>query len=38
MHDSMAIKLDKLKNRLSEIETLLIDSETVKPTGGWWSE
>ena len=30
MHDSMAIKLDKLKNRLSEIETLLIDSETVK--------
>ncbi|MDC1470839.1 peptide chain release factor 1 [Gammaproteobacteria bacterium] len=30
MHDSMAIKLDKLKNRLSEIEMLLIDSETVK--------
>ena len=30
MHDSMATKLDKLKSRLSEIETLLIDSETVK--------
>ena len=26
----MAIKLDKLQNRLSEIETLLIDSETVR--------
>jgi peptide chain release factor 1 len=30
MHDSMVIKLDKLKARLIEIEGLLIDSETVK--------
>ena len=30
MHDSMLNKLDQLKNRIAEIETLLIDSETVK--------
>ena len=30
MHDSMLNKLDQLKNRIAEIETLLVDSETVK--------
>ena len=30
MHDSMLNKLDQLKNRITEIETLLVDSETVK--------
>ena len=30
MHDSMLAKLEKLKERLSEIEALLIDSETIK--------
>ena len=30
MHDSMLVKLDKLKIRLAEIEALLIDSETIK--------
>ena len=30
MHESMTLKLEKLQDRLSEIETLLIDSETVK--------
>ena len=30
MHDSMLLKLEKLKERLLEIESLLIDSETVK--------
>ena len=30
MHDSMLNKLDQLKNRIAEIETLLLDSETVK--------
>ena len=30
MHDSMHNKLDQLKNRIAEIETLLVDSETVK--------
>ena len=30
MHDSMLAKLEKLKERLSEIEELLIDSETIK--------
>jgi len=30
MHDSMLLKLQKLKERLLEIESLLIDSETVK--------
>ena len=30
MHDSMLKKLDQLKNRIAEIETLLVDSETVK--------
>ena len=29
MHDSMLNKLDQLKNRIAEIETLLVDSETV---------
>ena len=30
MHNSMLNKLDQLKNRIAEIETLLVDSETVK--------
>tara|TARA_B100000700_G_scaffold224551_1_gene247644 strand:+ start:740 stop:1825 length:1086 start_codon:yes stop_codon:yes gene_type:complete len=30
MHDSMLKKLDQLQNRISEIESLLVDSETVK--------
>ena len=30
MHDSMLNKLDQLKNRIAEIETLLVDSETIK--------
>ena len=30
MHDSMLNKLDQLKNRIAEIETLLVASETVK--------
>ena len=30
MHDSMLAKLKKLKERLVEIEGLLIDSETIK--------
>jgi peptide chain release factor 1 len=30
MHDSMLVKLEKLKIRLAEIEALLIDSETIK--------
>ena len=30
MHDSMLNKLDQLKNRIAEIETLLVDSETGK--------
>src|SRR6056300_783170 len=30
MHDSMLVKLEKLKERLAEIERLLIDSETIK--------
>ena len=30
MHNSMLNKLDQLQNRISEIETLLVDSETVK--------
>ena len=30
MHDSMLNKLDQLKNRIAEIETLLVDSETLK--------
>ena len=30
MPDSMLNKLDQLKNRIAEIETLLVDSETVK--------
>ena len=30
MHDSMLNKLDQLKNRIAEIETLLVVSETVK--------
>ena len=30
MHDSMINKLDQLKNRIAEIETLLVDSETLK--------
>ena len=30
MHESMLAKLDKLQIRLSEIEGLLIDSETIK--------
>ena len=30
MHDSMLNKLDQLKNRIAEIETLLMDSETIK--------
>ena len=29
MHDSMLNKLDQLKNRIAEIETLLVDSETL---------
>ena len=30
MHDSMLIKLERLQNRLTEIEALLIDSDTLK--------
>ena len=30
MHDSMLKKLDQLQNRINEIESLLVDSETVK--------
>jgi len=30
MHDSMLKKLDQLQKRLNEIETLLVDPETVK--------
>ena len=30
MHDSMKAKLSKLKERLAEIQKLLIDSETIK--------
>ena len=30
MHDSMLIKLERLQNRLTEIESLLIDSDTLK--------
>ena len=30
MHDSMLNRLDQLKNRIAEIENLLVDSETVK--------
>ena len=30
MHDSMLKKLDQLQNRISEIESLLVESETVK--------
>ena len=30
MHDSMLKKLDQLQNRINEIETLLVDPETVK--------
>ena len=30
MHNSMLNKLDQLKKRIEEIESLLVDSETVK--------
>ena len=30
MHDSMLKKLDQLQNRINELESLLVDSETVK--------
>ena len=30
MHDSMLKKLDQLKERIKEIETLLLDPETTK--------
>ena len=30
MHDSMKTKLSKLKERLAEIQKLLIDSDTIK--------
>ena len=30
MHDSMQLKLEKLEQRINEIQELLIDSDTVK--------
>ena len=37
MHDSMLVKLEKLKIRLAEIEALLIDSETIKDMDNYTS-